>query len=203
MMQPTMTARVRTALSLSRARGPAGATCIAAAIALALLAAPGSLHAQTTSDSGEVASTALLDGPIHLAVPALIGTDTVKIGRGAPMTLVAVFATWCAGCRDEVPMLNMLQRDFGNKVRIVALDMDVENQPYVKGWLKKYGAQYPVFRNDAGAARILGVMGVPVLYLVNGNGHVEWKRSGALLSAMPELRARLKALPLLAASETR
>lgn len=159
--------------------------------------APGVLRAQDVRDTSTVAANSLLNGPIHLAVPSITGKDTVRFGRGEPMTLVAVFATWCAPCRDEVPMLNMLQRDFGDRVRVVGLDMDVANGPYVAAWLRKYGAQYPVFRNDDGAARVLGVRGVPVLYLVNGTGHIEWTRSGALLSSMPELRARLKLLPRL------
>lgn len=141
-----------------------------------------------------LANNPLLNGPIRFWVPALAG-DTVKVGVGAPTTLVAVFATWCRPCRDEVPALNMLQREFGTRIRVVGLNMDQGSSKQVQAWLKQYGAQYPVARDANGAARMLGVLGVPAVYLVNGTGHVEWKHGGAMLSSLPALRAKLKQLP--------
>lgn len=136
--------------------------------------------------------------PFVAFVHTLAG-DSVKIGLGAPTTIVAVFATWCIPCRDEVPALNMLQRDFASRdVRVVALSMDEGTNQHLSAWLKHYGAKYPVTRDSVGLARKLGVTSVPAVYLVNADGRVDWMLHGALLSSLPELRARLKQLPVVA-----
>lgn len=156
----------------------------------ATLLMPKQLHAQ---DMTKGSPTSV---PFAVSVHTLAG-DSVRIGTGSPITLVAVFATWCIPCRDEVPALNMLQRDFASRgVRVVALSMDVGSTQHLNDWLKHYGAKYPVTRDSVGLARKLGVTSVPAVYLVNGAGTVDWMLHGALLSSLPELRARLKQLPL-------
>ena len=157
---------------------------------VASVLAPVALSAQTGA-SGANADSA----PVHFALKTLAG-DSVRVGAGSPTTLVAVFATWCVPCRDEVPALNMLQRDFGARVRVVAISADEGSDEHLTGWLKQYGAKYPVARNVENTASTLGASGVPVVFLVNDAGHVAWMHSGTLLSSLPELRAKLKALPL-------
>lgn len=148
-----------------------------------------------TSHTQEITKGAPVGAPFVATVHTL-GGDSVTIGRGAPTTLVAVFATWCIPCRDEVPALNMLQRDFASRdVRVVALSMDAGSNQHLSEWLKHYGAKYPVTRDSVGLARKLGVTSVPAVYLVNQQGLVDWTFHGALLSSLPELRARLKQLP--------
>lgn len=154
------------------------------------------LHAQGSIDtSARENKLSLLNGPVFASVRTLAG-DSITLGRGAPVTLVAVFATWCRPCQDEVPIINMLQRDFGTKVRVVALDEDEGNTAHVKAWLKQHGATYPVVQDNYQLiAKSLHGFGVPSLFLVNSSGHAEWSRTGAMLSFLPELRARLKQLP--------
>ncbi len=167
-------------------------------LALVALLAPTAGHAQVRTDSGAPDGAPNSAGPIHATVKTLAG-DSVQLGMGAPMTLVAVFATWCRPCRDEVPVLNMLQRDFASKVRVVALSADEGSDAHVRQWLKQYGAAYPVARDPYGVvAKSLHSAGVPALFLVNGSGHAEWSRTGAMLSSLPELRKRLAGLPELA-----
>ena len=164
---------------------------------IASLLFPLALNAQTDS-SARQAPVDLLAGPIHTTVKTLAG-DSVRLGIGAPMTLVAVFATWCRPCQDEVPILNMLHRDFASKVRVIGLDLDEGGDAHVEQWLKKYGAKYPVARdNYKVVSKSLHASGVPALFLVNGSGHFEWSRNGAMLSSLPELRKRLNQLPDLA-----
>ncbi|MEP6780671.1 MAG: TlpA disulfide reductase family protein [Gemmatimonadaceae bacterium] len=163
------------------------------AATLFAVSAPFALDAQTGADTAPAFS--LQHGPIFASMRTLAG-DSLTIGRGAPATLVAVFATWCRPCQDEVPIINMLQRDFSSKVRVVALDEDEGNTAHVRQWLKQHGATYPVVQDTYGVvSKSLHAPGVPALYLVNSSGHAEWARTGAMLALLPELRARLKQLP--------
>jgi thiol-disulfide isomerase/thioredoxin len=153
------------------------------------LVVPLALHAQAD------ASRASAQNPVHFTLKTLDG-DTVRVGTGAGTTLVAVFATWCVPCRDEVPALNMLQREFRNRVRVIGVTVDEGNDQHIQGWLKNYDARYPVARSSAtNAAKEFGVHGVPAVFLVDGDGKITWENDGALLAVLPILRARLKELP--------
>lgn len=162
-----------------------------------LVAMAGLLLLPTTSHAQETTEGAPVGVPFVVSVHTLSG-DSLRIGAGAPMTIVAVFATWCRPCRDEVPALNMLQHDFSSRgVRVVALSMDDGSSTHLSEWLRHYGAKYPVTRDSAGLARKLGVTSIPAVYVVNNAGQIDWMLRGALLSSLPELRARLKQLSLI------
>ena len=124
-----------------------------------------------------------------LALRSLRG-DTVRIGRGSPPTLVAVFASWCRSCKEEVAVFNRLQRELGTLgVRVIALNADEGSGERLGAWLARYGAQYPVVRDTTGAAlRALGVVGVPEAYLIEADGRVAWRGRGPIEPGLASLR---------------
>lgn len=186
-----------TAVRWTAVRLAALTTIATTASASMLLLSANTVHAQ------ETAKGAPLGVPFAVSVHTLSG-DSVRIGVGSPTTIVAVFATWCRPCRDEVPALNMLQRDFASRgVRVVALSMDEGSSTHLSEWLKHYGAKYPVTRDSVGLAHKLGVTSIPAVYVVNNAGQIDWMLHGALLSSLPELRARLKQLPIESQSQNR
>ena len=64
---------------------------------------------------------------------------------GAPVTLVNVWATWCAPCREEFPDLVRLSerwRDRGLRVMFVSADFD-DQVPAVRAFLARHGVTQP------------------------------------------------------------
>ena len=135
------------------------------------------------------ASSAQATLPVAFALRTMRG-DTVHVGAGSPVTLVAVFASWCRSCKEEIAVFNRLQLELAPLgVRVVALSADEGSDEHLTGWLARYDAQYPVARDTSRAAlRALGVVGVPEAYLVGADGRVIWSRRGPIESGLPSLR---------------
>ena len=113
--------------------------------------------------------------------------------RGRPWVL-NVFASWCAGCRDEHPLLMAMARD----AHVPLVGLDYKDRPEdARAWLAQAGNPYDVVAVDAdGRVGIdYGVYGVPETFVVDRDGVVRWKQVGALTEAA--WRAHVQ--PLLAA----
>lgn len=96
-------------------------------------------------------------------------------------TLVNVFASWCAPCAEESPMLLELRR---RGVRIVGVAYKDEPAK-TRAFLDKYGDPFALVLTDRdGLAGIeLGVSGVPETFMVSGDGRILAKHSGPLSPA--------------------
>jgi thiol-disulfide isomerase/thioredoxin len=98
--------------------------------------------------------------------------------------LINFWATWCAPCRQEMPMLMDLQNEFGPsglQVIGIALD-DVQN---VRDFVYRYGISYPVlvggadvFETSAAYGNVDGVL--PYSVLVDKEGYVRWQWIGEI-----------------------
>jgi thiol-disulfide isomerase/thioredoxin len=104
--------------------------------------------------------------------------------------LINFWATWCAPCRREMPLLQRLhdeRRDLGLQVIGVAVD----RLPDVQAYIQESGISYPILvgQQDAmDAAEAFGpeFVGLPFTVLVAAGGRVLGLRAGELEA--PELR---------------
>jgi peroxiredoxin len=131
---------------------------------------------------------------VSLSLRSVRGADSVRIGKSQPPTVIAVFATWCRSCKDEVATFNALSRELAPKgVRFVALSADEIGDARLVGWLDRYNVSYPVVRDTTGAAlRALSVVGVPEVHIVDATGRVVWKHRGPIEAKLMQLRAHIE-----------
>ncbi len=80
-----------------------------------------------------------------------------QIIKGETPVLVDFYAEWCGPCKAMAPMLVQFQKEMGNKVRVIKVDVD---------------------RNPEAAASFR-VQAVPTLMLFK-SGNIAWKHSGAV-----------------------
>lgn len=116
-----------------------------------------------------------------LALPSL--ADAATPVRAADLQgrvwLLNVWASWCAPCRDEHPLLVEIARREG--VAIVGLNYK-DDPAAATRWLQALGNPYTAVARDAdGRAGIdWGVYGVPETFVIDRDGIVRWKHVGAL-----------------------
>lgn len=127
----------------------------------------------------------VLDGGPPLALASLRGRTV----------LVNFFASWCAGCQVEHPLLLKLAR----QDHVPIIGMDYKDEPAdVREWLARRGNPYETVALDHEGRVGLdwGVYGVPETYLVGPDGTILYKQIGPVT----EEAWREKLAPLLAAN---
>lgn len=117
-----------------------------------------------------------------LAGPTLDGGRLDLRDYRGQVVLVNFWASWCAACKEEHPVLTAAQRRLGEHgLRVVGVDMS-DTRKDARGFLKKMGgANYPsVFDPGARIGAAWGVFGLPESYVVDRDGVIVAKKVGAL-----------------------
>ena len=114
--------------------------------------------------------------------------------RGKGVTVVNVFASWCAPCRDEHPQLMALARA---GIRLVGINYkdDPEN---ARRFLGSLGNPYSAVGADVAGRTAVdwGVYGVPESFVIDDKGTIRFKQIGPI---SPEQLASV-VLPQIAAA---
>lgn len=116
--------------------------------------------------------------------------DSVRVGANELLTLVNVWATWCASCREEFADLEQLSRDFGGRgLRVLAVSVDRGSARKVSAFVESQGTTFAV-AHDPGSRiqQAFQVVGVPESYLVSRSGRLLWRRAGGLHGAPQAVR---------------
>jgi cytochrome c biogenesis protein CcmG, thiol:disulfide interchange protein DsbE len=108
-------------------------------------------------------------------VPGFGGTDL----RAGGVTLVNVFASWCAPCHAEHPLLMELAKD--TRLKIIGINQRDQPANALK-FLADKGNPYAAVGVDPNARAGIewGVYGVPETFIVRGDGSVAHKLVGPL-----------------------
>ena len=118
----------------------------------------------------------------ELTLGCLTGPGAVSLtglSAGTP-TVLNVWASWCAPCVEEMPLLEQAHVGYGERVRVLG----VLTRDPTDGWadiLTETGARYPSVRDDAGAVLAwTGSPGPPVTVFVRADGTVAFRKIGAV-----------------------
>ena len=99
--------------------------------------------------------------------------------RGKPVWLVFM-ATWCTGCRTEIPDIQGVVASRGDAVRVVVIYVG-ENRNTVSDYSKRVGNDFPeVVDQDQQISAAYGIMGVPTHYFIDSGGVVRQRHVGVL-----------------------
>lgn len=95
------------------------------------------------------------------------------------VTLVNVWASWCAPCREEAPLLEQLAQD--KRIQVVGINYkDLPDN--ARRFLGRYGNPFAAVGADStGRASIeWGVYGVPETFIVGRDGRIAFKLVGPI-----------------------
>jgi cytochrome c biogenesis protein CcmG/thiol:disulfide interchange protein DsbE len=119
-------------------------------------------------------------------VPGLASADLK--GR---TTVVNVWASWCAPCRQEHPLLVELARD--PSIRVVGINYK-DNPENARRFLGALGNPFAAVGVDPNGRTSIdwGVYGVPETFIIGPDGRIRYKHIGPLTpETLPEFKARL------------
>jgi cytochrome c biogenesis protein CcmG, thiol:disulfide interchange protein DsbE len=95
--------------------------------------------------------------------------------------LFNVWASWCASCRDEHPVLN----EFAKQQAVIIVGLNYKDDPdAAKQWLATLGNPYndSVMDTDGRIGIDWGVYGVPETFVMDKQGIVRYKHTGPVIA---------------------
>ena len=114
------------------------------------------------------------------------------------VSLLNFWATWCAGCIEEHPILVQIAKQ--NDIQLIGMNHK-DDRDKALAWLARHGDPYrhSGFDVDGKVGLDLGVYGLPETYLVDPQGTILYKHIGPIRASDWETKIK----PLIAAIDQR
>jgi thiol-disulfide isomerase/thioredoxin len=144
-----------------------------------------------TSQLKKITLAALLAGTFFTALAAL------KIGNNFPdlagfklegklpdslkgkVVIVDFWASWCGPCKESFPVMNDLQKKYGDRGLVIIAVNEDEQRSDMQDFLKKHQAAFTVVRDSE--QKLVAVAGIPTMpssFMLDGDGKVRFAHSG-------------------------
>jgi len=148
------------------------------------------LAAELPAQSKATASADDLLKSIGMTKPALAkapdftlrdaGGGTVSLsGYRGNLLLLNFWATWCGPCREEMPSMEQLSRNFGGQGFTILAVNQKESAAQVTKYMKTHGLNFSAPLDlDGRVNTAYRVYGIPVTYLIDGGGNAIGMKSG-------------------------
>ena len=98
---------------------------------------------------------------------------TVKVNyKGKPFTLLNFWFISCPPCVEEIPYLNQLQKEYGDRLQIISIGRDSKEE--IERFMLEHPMQYTIVPNGTRIIEdvFITVNGYPKNYLTDSNGKV-------------------------------
>lgn len=113
-------------------------------------------------------------------LPQLDGRQLSLSSYRGKAVLLDFWATWCVPCREETPHFVELQQKYGDRgLQIIGVSMDDSADP-VGPFVAQFHVNYPIVMGTARTGEQYGgVLGLPIAFLIDREGHIVSKHVGA------------------------
>jgi cytochrome c biogenesis protein CcmG/thiol:disulfide interchange protein DsbE len=99
-------------------------------------------------------------------------TIQLKDYRGK-VVLLDFWATWCTGCKKEIPWFVGFQKEYGgNRFAVVGISLDEDGWKVLKPFLADAKIPYRILLGDDGLAQRYGITNMPDTFLIDQHGRV-------------------------------
>jgi len=99
-------------------------------------------------------------------------TVRVEDYRGK-VVLLDFWATWCTGCKKEIPWFSEFEKTYGAKgFAVVGVSMDEEGWKVLKPFLAEHHVPYRMLLGDDATSKRYGIENLPDTFLIDRQGKV-------------------------------
>src|SRR6266849_3336765 len=128
----------------------------------------------------------------------LDGKPVTLAGSKGKVILLNFWATWCGPCRAEIPDLVDLQNKYKDRLQILGLVVDDDDQDAIKNFVSEFGINYPVaIASDEIRFQYGGIAALPTSFVLDTEGRIVQKHEGLRDPVLYETEIRsLLGLPI-------
>jgi cytochrome c biogenesis protein CcmG/thiol:disulfide interchange protein DsbE len=129
-------------------------------------------------------------------LPLLRGGEvSLESLRGRPV-VIDFWATWCAPCVHQIPVLNAFQERHGEDVVVLGISVDTDGREVVERFAAEHDIGYRVLLGSPGLAQRYGAIGFPSLYVIGPDGAIDTAHVGVVAGEdLDEALARVRSRP--------
>jgi thiol-disulfide isomerase/thioredoxin len=96
------------------------------------------------------------------------------------VVLIDFWATWCAPCERQVPVLNAFHDKYGDRIPVLGIAVDAGGAETVGPFVAQHGLRYRVLLGDPGLAQDYEALGFPTLFVVRPDGTIHSAHAGVV-----------------------
>jgi peroxiredoxin len=89
------------------------------------------------------------------------------------VVLLDFWATWCTGCKEEIPSFVRLQQIYGPRgFAVIGVSLDEKGWAVLKPFLAEYPIPYPMLLGDQPTAHRYAIESLPDTFLIDRKGRI-------------------------------
>ena len=112
-------------------------------------------------------------------LPLLTGGDVALDRLHGRVVILDFWATWCAPCEVQMPILDALYREVSpEELAIVGISVDTDPPASVAAWIDERGFRYPIALGSQSLAVDYGLLGFPSLVVIDAEGWIRARHTG-------------------------
>jgi len=118
----------------------------------------------------------------QVTLPCLGGGRSVDLAALRGPLVLNLWASWCAPCRKEMPVLEQFHERYGDRVAVVGVDFQDPQTVSALQLVRRSGVTYPLLADPDGTLQgrtpFPARMGLPLFAFVDEQGHVQLAAGG-------------------------
>jgi thiol-disulfide isomerase/thioredoxin len=121
----------------------------------------------------------------ELKMSCIDGSSEINYHSIKGPIIINVWASWCTGCKEEMPYFVDLYANpifKSGEIKLLGIDVDEKNTDSGPNFIKSHGMSWPHLEDTDGRSKLVFGPGVPVTYFLDKSGEVIHKHIGAYRS---------------------
>ena len=121
----------------------------------------------------------------ELKLSCIDGSSEINYHSIKGPIIINVWASWCTGCKEEMPYFVDLYANpifKSGEIKLLGIDVDEKNADSGQNFIKSHGMSWPNLEDTDSRSKLVFGPGVPVTYFLDNGGEVIHKHIGAFRS---------------------
>jgi cytochrome c biogenesis protein CcmG/thiol:disulfide interchange protein DsbE len=121
----------------------------------------------------------------ELKMSCLDGSSEINYHSIKGPIIINVWASWCTGCKEEMPYFVDLYANpifKSGEIKLLGIDVDEKNADSGPNFIKSFGMSWPHLEDTDGRSKTVFGPGVPVTWFIDSSGKAVGKKIGAYFS---------------------